>query len=417
MLTTDSMVSELTLTPRERLHAALAGRQPDVVPAAPCYPLLFLADFFRANYVEQYRQLLRRQRRRRVDHAQDTFFRAQALYQSYSIFKTRPDWMETPLGTTRGWAERTDVVLEAGQVYFEDRLSGARCPLTTISLYGDPDMSGVLPALTDLHDYRSLYRSPAAIDALVPVVSSEALLQGGAWDLPAQVTADYGQEYFIIAVTDPPFSDAYSHLGFEGLMLSQHEQPELLHHLLRRKLVQGREMIDAWAAVGTHGLFAEEVFTGADTISPQSYDRFVFAYNEPYFHHVRQAGLLSIHYICGDAKPRLPRLLALEIDALAVEESKKGFQLEIEDIVERVDGRCAVFGNIDAVRFGQNAPLEAMAAETRRQAQAGARARGFVVSTGSPFPLDTNPRLIDTLVSTAHSLPPAPASAEKAISD
>jgi len=44
-----------------------------------------------------------------------------------------------------------------------------------------------------------------------------------------------------------------------------------------------------------------------------------------------------------------------------------------------------------------------MAAEVKRQIRIGARAKGFVVSTGSPFPLDTNPRLIDTLVATAHS--------------
>ena len=48
--------------------------------------------------------------------------------------------------------------------------------------------------------------------------------------------------------------------------------------------------------------------------------------------------------------------------------------------------------------------MAALAAEVRRQARIGARAKGFVVSTGSPFPLDTNPRLIDTLVSTAHTL-------------
>jgi uroporphyrinogen-III decarboxylase len=46
-----------------------------------------------------------------------------------------------------------------------------------------------------------------------------------------------------------------------------------------------------------------------------------------------------------------------------------------------------------------------MAAEVRRQVSIGARANGFVVGTGSPFPLDTNPRQIDTLVETAHSLP------------
>jgi len=56
------------------------------------------------------------------------------------------------------------------------------------------------------------------------------------------------------------------------------------------------------------------------------------------------------------------------------------------------------------VQFGLHASLEEMTAEVKRQAQIGARARGFVVSTGSPFPLDTNPRLIDTLVATAHSV-------------
>jgi uroporphyrinogen-III decarboxylase len=62
-------------------------------------------------------------------------------------------------------------------------------------------------------------------------------------------------------------------------------------------------------------------------------------------------------------------------------------------------------GNVDAVRFGLHASMEEMAAEVKRQVRIGARAKGFVVSTGSPFPLDTNPRLVDTLVATAHSMP------------
>jgi uroporphyrinogen-III decarboxylase len=88
-----------------------------------------------------------------------------------------------------------------------------------------------------------------------------------------------------------------------------------------------------------------------------------------------------------------------------VEESKKNFVIELEDVVDIVDGRAAVFGNIDAVQFGIHATMGEMAAEVKRQARIGARAKGFVVSTGSPFPLDTNPRLIDTLAETAHSLP------------
>jgi uroporphyrinogen-III decarboxylase len=88
-----------------------------------------------------------------------------------------------------------------------------------------------------------------------------------------------------------------------------------------------------------------------------------------------------------------------------LEESKKNFRIAIEDVVERAAGRSAVFGNIDAVRFGLRGTMEEMAVETRRQAHAGSRAKGFVVSTGSPFPLDTNPRNVDALVAAAHSVP------------
>jgi uroporphyrinogen-III decarboxylase len=120
---------------------------------------------------------------------------------------------------------------------------------------------------------------------------------------------------------------------------------------------------------------------------------------------MRGLGLYPIHYVCGDVIPRLERILALDIAAVAIEESKKKFRIEIEEVVDRVQGRVAVFGNVDTIRFGLRGTMAEMEDEVRRQAEIGARNGGFVVSTGSPFPLDTNPRLIDTLVATAHSLP------------
>ena len=114
--------------------------------------------------------------------------------------------------------------------------------------------------------------------------------------------------------------------------------------------------------------------------------------------------MLPIYCITGDVIPRLNQVVQLPIAALAVEESKKDFVIEIEEVVRRVGDRLAVLGNVDAVRFGLRATQAEMADEVKRQARVGARARGFVVSTGSPFPLDTNPRLIDTLVTTAHAL-------------
>lgn len=393
-----------TLTPKERMIKSLLGEKPDVLPAAPCYLSLFLADFARAYYIEQYRRCMKGRSRHQVDHAEDTHFRAQALYQSYGIFKTPPDWIEVGSGASKAWAERTEIVLRDGILCYEEKVSGVCVPMHTIPMpCGDVPLSEMKPVTHDVWDRSVQISSQEDVDAQIPIIGAEEWLARGDFDLPRQVVADYGDRYFISTILDTPFSDAYGFLGFQGLMLIQHDQPDLFHHLLQRSLAQTKEAMGAWAATGIHGVYVEEVFTGADIISPCSYDKFVFAYNQPYFQHMRALGLLPIHYVCGDVLPRLERMVEYDIAAVAVEESKKNFRIDIAEVIERVAGRAAVFGNIDAVRFGIHAAPEEVAAEVERQAGIGVQAHGFIVSTGSPFPLDTNPRLIDTLVTAAHS--------------
>jgi hypothetical protein len=396
------------MTPKQRMIAALTGSYPDCLPAAPAYLSLFLADFERANYVDLYRLRLRGLDRYAVDHDEDTAFRAEAIYRSYGIFKTRPDWIEVHQGASRAWAAHTHIVRQGSALYYEDIESGVRLPMDSVPMpHGNARLSADgarRPSTTDLWDISGELHDAADVDARLPVSTAEELLGRGDFDLLRRMVTDYGDRYFISTILDTPYSDAYDLLGFQGLMLIQYDRPKVFHHLLERKLAQARPVMEACAACGVHGVYAEEVFTGADLISPRSYDEFVFAYNRPYFQHMRSLGLAAIHYVCGDTIPRLERMVQYDVAAIAVEESKKAFRIEIEDVVERVAGRCALFGNVDAVRFGQSAPLDEMEGEVRRQARIGARASGFVVSTGSPFPLDTNPRLIDTLVETAHSI-------------
>ena len=398
-LTTDG------LTAKERMIRALSGEKSPGFPAAPCYLGLFLADFERAYYVEQYRRRLRGRTRYDLNHEEDTFFRAQALYQSYGVFKVRPDWIEVHQGASRAWTERTEIVVQDRLLYYQDRETGERVSMHTAPMpRGDACLTPSSSALTDVWDTSDSLQGQDDVDAHVPILTAEQLLSRGDYDLPRQVVADYGDDYFISTILDTPFSYAYDYLGFQGLMTMQYDQPSLLHYLLQRQLTQTQEVMRAWAAVGVHGIYVEEVFTGADLISPRSYDEFVFTYNQPYFRFMKELGLLPIHYVCGDVIPRLERIVQYDIAAVAVEESKKNFCIEIEEVVNRVGDRVAVFGNIDTVRFGLNGTLEEMAAEVCRQARIGARARGFIVSTGSPFPLDTNPRLIDTLTVTAHAV-------------
>ena len=393
------------MNPKERMFKALRGEKTDVVPAAPCYLSLYLADVERTYYIEQYRRCMKGRKCYPVDHDQDTHFRAQALYQSYRTFKTPPDWIEVGRGASKAWAGRTEIVSRDGTLYYEDKLSGACVPMQAISVpYGDDPIDETIPSGRDKWDISAQISSREDVEALTPITSAEALLERGDFDLPLKVVADYGERYFISTILDTPYSDMYDYLGFRGLMVFQRRNPDLLQYLLERRLMQAKEEMAACAASGIHGVYVEEVFSGTDIISPQSYEQFVFAYNQPYFQEMGTLGLLPIHYVCGDVIPRLEQMVQYDIAAVAVEESKKGFRIELAEVVERVAGRKAVFGNIDAVRFGIHATEEEMSAEVRRQAGVGAQARGFIASTGSPFPLETDPRMVDALVSAAHSI-------------
>ncbi len=381
------------MTSKERMLRALRGESPDVLPAAPAYLCLFLADFEHASYEEQCRRRLRGRSSYRINHDEDTQFRLEAFLHSYGIFKTRPDWLEAHCGPSRDWAQRTAIVDLDGTLLYEDLTTGRQTPLYSPG------------STTDLWDGSSALGGEADVDARLPLIPAEELLASGRFDLPRQIVAERGREVLITTVLDTPYSDAYDLLGFQGLMTIQHDNPSLFQHILQRQLAQSQELMAAWADTGVDAVYVEEVFTGADLISPRSYDQFVFAYNRDYFHTMSSLGLMPIHYVCGDVLPRLDRICELDVAAVAVEESKKSFTIDLQEVVQRVNGRLTVLGNIDAIRYGLQAGLDEMAAEVRRQAHIGKGARGFVVSTGSPFPLDTNPRLIDTLIATAHTIP------------
>jgi len=312
--------------------------------------------------------------------------------------------MEIGQGSSRSWAERTEIVDEDGVLYYEDMRTGARQPMHDSPLpRGSMEETTEPDSTKDIWDTSREVQSEEQVDTRLPLSDPQTMLERGDFDLPQQVMTDYGDTKFITTILDTPFSDAYEVLGFKGLMVIQRKQPKLFHYLLERQLEVTKIMMEVWAKVGIHGVYVEEVFTGADIISPRAYDEFVFAYNQPYFIHMSSLGLRPIHYVCGDVIPRLERIAQLDIAAVGVEESKKKFVIELEEVVRQVADRVAVLGNIDAVRYGQNASLEDMATEANRQLRIGQDAQGFLLSTGSPFPLDTNPRLIDTMIATAHA--------------
>jgi uroporphyrinogen-III decarboxylase len=185
----------------------------------------------------------------------------------------------------------------------------------------------------------------------------------------------------------PPFATLYDIVGFAGMMTMPLETPDLTVALLQQLYRRDVEWARACALTGFDGILLENCLVSADLISPQLFETFVYPWDCRFVEALKGLGLRVVHYFCGDVMPRLPLLREMDVDCLAVEESKKGFEIDIGRVVAAVGHKMCVAGNVDAMRMpGWSG--EALDAEISRQVQDAAGALGFVISTGSPLPSD-----------------------------
>ncbi len=392
------------MSPKERLRAALRGRKTDVVPAAPSYLGLFRAAAEKRYYVERYRERTRGMKRYHPDHEEDVVFRAEALRRAYDMFSEKPDWIEVAPGPARDWAARTEIINEDSRLWYLDTVTGDRRDMLASQLPSGRDyLYGNIPTdEQDVWDQSELIQNRDVIDMLVRLVPLEELEDQGVFDLPCRVIRERGDTFFVVALDSTPYTASFL-LGFQGLMLAFHDNPANLKYFIERILEQRKPILEGYAKAGYDGLYVEEIFSGADIISPEFYDAFVLPCNVEYFRIARELGLLTVYYLCGNPVPLIPKLTQLSCDALAFEESKKNLVLEIEDIVKWVGKQKCIFGNIDAVHFGLYADPAQVRVEVKRQIRAGLKAKGFVVSIGSPWPVETPLENINALVVAAHA--------------
>ena len=93
------------------------------------------------------------------------------------------------------------------------------------------------------------------------------------------------------------------------------------------------------------------------------------------------------------------------VDALSLEEGKKDFEINIEDVVEIVDGRCTVLGNLDSIGILQNGTGQELRAEIHRQIAAGRKNnRRFIMSIGSPVTPETPAERVRLYCDMVHEL-------------
>jgi uroporphyrinogen-III decarboxylase len=214
-----------------------------------------------------------------------------------------------------------------------------------------------------------------------------------------------GRDLFPIGSVGAPLWSNYSLLGFEGLMRLVLEDPGLVEYACGRRVEMARRTVARLKAIGARGVWIEECMT--DMISPDAFRRLNLPFLREVVGVIRDAGMFSIYYYCGDPGDRLDLLIESGADAISLEESKKGFQIDITDVVDRVRGRCAVLGNLDAIGLLAHGSEADLCDEISRQLAAGRRNRGrFVMSLGSPVTPETPLRRVRLYADLVHRLSP-----------
>ena len=377
------------MTARQKIEAAFAKDGTPEVPAVICYEGIFIRDHWAqlTSYPWWYQQ--------------SPDIEQQIAWRRDVMAGTGQDWFVLPFFYPRKHRQYLSIEVQREGVFRIDKRTGREEELVKPQIGGWP-ISGDLHSVRPHHLAKTLYE----IDDLIPVPSvsdPNEIMADGRNDLASRLLEEFGQDLYPICHVSSPLWCTYQLWGFEGMMTMIATRPDLVKHACRRFLARSANSFRAAAALGAAGIWIEECMT--DMISPDAFAALSVPFVRSLVEEIRAEGLISIYYFCGNPAGKWDLLISAGADALSLEESKKGFVIDIEDVVEKVHGRCTVLGNLDAINILPNASEEQLRAEISRQIAAGRRNGGrFVMSLGSPVTPGTSVQRVLLYCSLVHEL-------------
>ena len=293
------------------------------------------------------------------------------------VAKTPFDVLEPQPAPSRQQRESTDFVARDGALFRRDK---RRDTFTRLA----PPMSG--HALDQKPNQTQYVFDKADVAAQVKLETSQQMLARGDNDyLNALVGAVGHQEFILSGGVIGTLYSCTQHVGMANLYPMLVEQPDLIEYLSHKILEVNIEQIRRLAAAGGDAIFIDDATATSDMISVAHYQRFSLPHVKEMVREIHALGHKAILIYFGGIADRLDQIASVDADALSMETSMKSYVNDIAEIAQKVGDRMALFGNIDPLGVLQRGSPADLDAEIARQVAAGKRARGFVISPGSPI--------------------------------
>jgi len=355
------------MTGRQRMEAALSPNGTAETPAVlSCYEDSFQTDHW--DDLTRYPWW----------HETDPDVERQMLWRREAIASTGEDWFRLPFCASREARERERVFEDGGKVFWADTAAGQKQELRRPPPGGWPQHGYAAP--------RSLPQTPQAIDRAIPIPDEDDLAYvrtEGRDALARRLLAEFGDTLLPNHRSQSPLLFCADLWGFDDMMVNIVTRPDLVEHACERYLVLVQRRLRRAALLGAKAIWVVEGLS--DMISAPDFQALGLPYLQVAMEEIRTLGMRSIYYFTGNPAGKLDLIFSLGADAVAFEEPKKGFDVDIVEVARKVRGRCTLFGNLDAVGVLQDGTDEQLRNEVKTQLAAAPLNGGrFVMSIGSP---------------------------------
>jgi hypothetical protein len=372
------------MTGRDKIQAAFAPEGTPEIPAVICYEDIYYRDHWAQLTGLPWW------------YGDSPDIAHQLAWRRDVIRKTGQDWFRLPQCPSRQRRRDLSIDVRPDGVYRLDRATGRAERLEAPRVGGGLIPEGAFASVETAAEIDARIAEPSPFDV-------QAFAASGRADLAEALLAEVGAQLYPITHISSALWSTYSLWGFGGMMTMIATRPDLVTRACERYLAWSLYDVQVAAALGAQAIWIEECMT--DMISPADFAAFNLPYLRRLVEAIRAAGMQSIYYYCGNPAGKWEHLLDAGADAVALEEGKKGFAIDIEDVVERVRGRCTVLGNLDAIGVLQDGSEAELRAEIARQIAAGRRnGSRFILSVGSPVTPGTPVEQVRLYCDLAHEL-------------
>ena len=151
------------------------------------------------------------------------------------------------------------------------------------------------------------------------------------------------------------------HRGFEQGLMDLWLNRELAEAIMWRRVEQLREYAGAYAMLGAHGYYTGDAEASCTVVSPEIFHSMLLPVYKAHIKDIKDAGLIALLHICGKSNGILEDVADTGADIFeSLDPPSLGGDVDLADAKRRIGDRVCLKGNLDAPGVIAPGPAEAV---------------------------------------------------------